>query len=257
MTGEKLPLLVIGRSENPRCFKHVKTLPVSYKANRKSWMTSVLFEEWLRVIDAMMKQQKRKIVMILDNCPAHPAVKGLHNTELIFLPPNSTSITQPMDGGVIRAFKQSYRKKLLIKRLAAFEAGQEFSFNLLDSLFLLRHSWDCVTPSLIANCFRHCGFGSMDEPGENEPLFEEEIVEVSNIFERMRILFQIPCAIEFPDYVRVDDELEVSNLLTDQQIIKCVMNKSDEEHIESEEADNADVNPTPSNKQVLRSLLLI
>ena len=48
MSGsEKWPLLVIGKSRNPRCFKNVETLPVSYKANRKAWMTGDMFEEWV------------------------------------------------------------------------------------------------------------------------------------------------------------------------------------------------------------------
>ena len=36
---EKLPLIMIGKSENPRCFKKVKTKPIEYKANKKTWMT--------------------------------------------------------------------------------------------------------------------------------------------------------------------------------------------------------------------------
>ena len=48
MSGsEKWPLLVIGKSRNPRCFKNVKTLPVSFKANHKAWMTADMFEEWV------------------------------------------------------------------------------------------------------------------------------------------------------------------------------------------------------------------
>ena len=31
-TGEKLPMLVIGKSVKPRCFKHVKSLPCRYRA---------------------------------------------------------------------------------------------------------------------------------------------------------------------------------------------------------------------------------
>lgn len=39
MSGtEKLPLLVIGKSDKPRCFKGAK-IPVDYKANKKAWMT--------------------------------------------------------------------------------------------------------------------------------------------------------------------------------------------------------------------------
>lgn len=47
MTGtEKRKLLIIGKSNNPRCFKN-KALPVKYRANSKSWMTSKLFTEEL------------------------------------------------------------------------------------------------------------------------------------------------------------------------------------------------------------------
>lgn len=39
---KKLPLLVIGKSKNPRCFgqKRVKSLPVIYTNNQKAWMKS-------------------------------------------------------------------------------------------------------------------------------------------------------------------------------------------------------------------------
>ena len=36
---DKLPILVIGKAVNPRCFKNVKSLPVQYNANMKAWMT--------------------------------------------------------------------------------------------------------------------------------------------------------------------------------------------------------------------------
>ena len=44
-TGEKVPLLVIGKSKNPRCFKNVKSLPCSYKSQAKSWMDSYIFTQ--------------------------------------------------------------------------------------------------------------------------------------------------------------------------------------------------------------------
>lgn len=52
MTGEKLKPLVIGKSGNSRCFKNVKreSLPVKYKANKKSWMNSTVFEDWANVL---------------------------------------------------------------------------------------------------------------------------------------------------------------------------------------------------------------
>jgi hypothetical protein len=51
-------------------------------------MTSEIFINWLHQIDKKMTKKKRSIVMIVDNCPAHPHVKGLKSMKLVFLPPN-------------------------------------------------------------------------------------------------------------------------------------------------------------------------
>ena len=65
-------------------------------------MDGTLFEEWLRDLDRKFEMQGRKIVMIVDNCPAHPEVSGLKAVKLQFLAPNTTSCTQSMNQGVIR-----------------------------------------------------------------------------------------------------------------------------------------------------------
>ena len=35
-TGEKLPMLLIGKAEKPRCFKRIKSLPCKHKSQKKS-----------------------------------------------------------------------------------------------------------------------------------------------------------------------------------------------------------------------------
>ena len=40
---DKLPLLVIGKAANSRCFKNVNYLPVQYNAKMKAWKTSEIF----------------------------------------------------------------------------------------------------------------------------------------------------------------------------------------------------------------------
>ena len=97
--GKSLPMFVIGKSKNPRCFKRVKRVPCRYRAQQKSWMSSELFEEWVKELDQNFGSKKRKIALIIDNCPAHPDVPALEWVELIFPPPNTTSVTQPMDQG--------------------------------------------------------------------------------------------------------------------------------------------------------------
>jgi hypothetical protein len=48
-----------------------------------------------------------KILLILDNTPGHPPFTGdLHpNIKVVFLPPLTTSLIQPMDQGVTATFK--------------------------------------------------------------------------------------------------------------------------------------------------------
>ena len=97
MSGnDKLPLLIIGKYARPRCFKNIKTLPTLYTSNKKAWMTSEIFSDWLRKLDKKFTKKGRKVAMIVDNCPAHPQIRGLRSIELVFLPPNTTSKTQPV-----------------------------------------------------------------------------------------------------------------------------------------------------------------
>jgi transposase-like protein len=110
---DKLPLLVIGKFQNPRCFKGIKSLPVTYKANKKAWMVSSIFEEWLRNLDRRFMREKRKVLVFVDNCAAHPPIPNLKSITLKFLPPNTTSKLQPMDQGIINNLKVKYRQKLL------------------------------------------------------------------------------------------------------------------------------------------------
>ena len=40
-------------------------------------MGSDLFEDWVREQDKNVKSQNRKVLLIVDNCPAHPEIGGL------------------------------------------------------------------------------------------------------------------------------------------------------------------------------------
>lgn len=46
--GEKLPMFAIGKSRKPHCFSGVRNLHgCRYRLQKKSWMDSTLFEEWV------------------------------------------------------------------------------------------------------------------------------------------------------------------------------------------------------------------
>ena len=39
-------------------------------------MDSVLFEDWVRKINAEFKAKENKVALIIDNCPAHPEIEN-------------------------------------------------------------------------------------------------------------------------------------------------------------------------------------
>ena len=55
MEGDFEKPLVIGRAAVPRCTKNVKELPVTWKHNKKSWMNSHIFTEWVTEFNHKMK----------------------------------------------------------------------------------------------------------------------------------------------------------------------------------------------------------
>ena len=134
-------MFVIGKSVKPRCFKCVKTVICRYRAQHKSLMSGEFFENWVHEIDQKFAVSKRKIALIIDNCTAHPHVEKLKWVKLTFLPPNTTSHTQPMDQGIIRALKAKYCSLAVRKLILALEKKEPIpKFSILSAMYMLKKS---------------------------------------------------------------------------------------------------------------------
>ena len=79
LSGEKLPLLVIGKSAKPRCLANVSSYPTMYRSQPAAWMDSNLFIEYLQRLDRKYFIEKRKCVFFIDNCRAHPPIEHLNH----------------------------------------------------------------------------------------------------------------------------------------------------------------------------------
>ncbi len=192
MTGSEKPkLLVIGKAARPRKFpRDLSTLPVQYEHSSKAWMNSTIWDKLLRDWDRQLRLKDRRILLIIDNAPAHPKVANLTHINVHYLPKNSTSLVQPCDAGIIKNFKGKclenfvniqqitrifsgfYRSALSLRILAELEAAEETGpkggggaindptvsnlakkVTVLDAVHMLAKAWRDVKPSTIANCF--------------------------------------------------------------------------------------------------------
>jgi hypothetical protein len=103
-----------------------------------------------------------KIILTLDNCPAHPdaSLLVLGNVRVVSLPPNFTSIIQPMDRGILRSLKCYYRQKLMQKLIVACNRGQgvdgfKKEFNIKDAIWNLAKAWTGVTAETLKNAWHN------------------------------------------------------------------------------------------------------
>ncbi|XP_023706958.1 tigger transposable element-derived protein 1 isoform X2 [Cryptotermes secundus] len=160
------PLLVY-HSQTPRALKGVRfqNLPVHWRSNRKAWVTGKLFEDWFLNCFCVEVEQyccksgiAFKALLVLDNAPGHPAhLNDLHpNIRVMFLPPSSTSLMQPMNQGVLTIFKIYYMKLIFLQLLKASEgcgkqSVRDFwrSYNILHAIKNIRNAWNEVKDTLM------------------------------------------------------------------------------------------------------------
>nr|XP_033328818.1 tigger transposable element-derived protein 1-like [Megalopta genalis] len=149
------PLLVY-RSLNSRALKGVNrnTLPVYWKANPRAWVTGNLFKDWflncfVPNVERYLRQKNLsfKALLLLDNAPCHPQDMNNPNVKILFLPPNTTSLLQPLDQGIIYTSKTYYIRRGLRWILDVTDSK---SINVMEAWkkFSIKHCIDIIPLSL-------------------------------------------------------------------------------------------------------------
>ncbi|XP_032237746.2 tigger transposable element-derived protein 6 [Nematostella vectensis] len=208
--GEKELPIVIGRSENPRCFKNLpnKQYPYTcrYFANDKAWIRTEIMQEVLAKLNRRLKRENRNIMLFMDNAPCHPpSLKNTYsNIKIIFFPKNTTSKTQPLDSGIIANWKIHYKKRMLrfiCSKVSATITATDIvkSIDVLMSIEWGKQAWVEVQESYIIKCFKSTGLYPDTEPVDDDPFEGENLVQHEQI-DTMLATLSAPCtAQEFLD----------------------------------------------------------
>ena len=138
-------------------------LPIAATSKYDSQKNSYI----LKSLDRKVQLERRKIILFHDNAPCHPETlqNNFKNVKLIFLPKCTTSRLQPLDAGLIRAFKCKYTKRLLKYVVSRIDEGKNASeiiqdVNMAKANHWLQVAWRDVSTETI-NCFQKCGFGQV------------------------------------------------------------------------------------------------
>lgn len=251
----KLPLFIIGKSKKPRAFKNINpsSLPVYYRNQKSAWMDCNLFKSWffdefVPSVEKDLKLKKLPIrsLLLLDNAPSHPSEEDLVKGDIkaIFLPPNVTSLIQPMDQGVIEWLKRRYRRKYISSILEKSEEGCNIfeamkSLNIKDAIYTIAASWDELKPDTLRKSWRKLWPEVMTEIEQTE----DGKNDTQEIVKDLQTLEPNVSANEVEKWItECDKDCETYEELNDDHIVAAVMENDGEETV-NEDSDGEEDEP--------------
>jgi len=80
-------------------------------------MTGSIIEDWLIQFNSKMLKKNKHVIIFLDDAAWHPKLE-LSNIKFAWFPPDTTSVTQPMDQGIIYCVKLYYHLLLMQSLIA-------------------------------------------------------------------------------------------------------------------------------------------
>lgn len=166
--NEKPPLLFVCASAKPRRFdgKDPRGLGLQYSFTKKGWINRALFQTWPAEFNQKMKQDGRRILLVLDSASAHLADAPMTNVEVEFLLPNTTAVLQPIDAGVIASLKAWLKRRQgleAVKAVKQIVASSEpasgpksiYNASALQTMRWCQDAWESAAQSTIANSWTH------------------------------------------------------------------------------------------------------
>ena len=237
-------------------------------------MTSEIFQDWFfhEFIPAVAEYQRAKglpvkALLLMDNAPSHPSTQLLQsqdgNIKCLFLPPNTTSLIQPMDQGVLESTKRRYRKELLKKLLLADTSAEddpeltivEFwkKLNIKDAMFMIAKAWNDIPESTLRASWNKLLVNEDAEGSVEESAIVPELLHTLKCIDGCGDCDEV----DVREWITMDSSDQGYQLLDDDEIVRAVTDADttgDTE--EDEQCDECDVEEVaiPSHGEVLDML---
>lgn len=145
--SEKLQPLFVSHHEHPKCFrkKTAEQHGLHYFANNKAWMTGVIFSRWLQRLDFAMANQKRRILLFVNDAPSHVVSHlELKNVTVFVLTGGTAQMLNPVTTRLVTSFKKQFRRCYLQHALdkAALSRDGMFDVDVLQAMKWAASSWE-------------------------------------------------------------------------------------------------------------------
>jgi len=231
MTGEQLEPLIIGKSANPRNLskEKIKSLKLQYTSNSKAWITKEIFSLYLKDLNTKFQDENRNILLFLDNFSGHK-VNDLSNIKLHFLPPNTTSLIQPLDQGVINTFKINYRKIYLNTVISNGPENIKAAikdYKIVNAIENISTAWNKIEKDTIIHCFARICKSDHIENRNVINVDSKQVQKVKDLANKMHKFHILNEAMNIEDYIEIDNNKSYKELAAN-----ILLNeKLEEEHL--------------------------
>ena len=247
-------LSVIGKSKTPCCLQkkykmQVKDMSVDWYASKNAWMTGEIHHQIMSKLNNEMRLSNRHILYVCDNASSHK-VRDYSHIKFLMLPPNATSIMQPLDQGIILSAKRRYKKKLAERYLACVENNKDANsllkaLDIVQATNMIAASWRETSSTIIQNCkagFKHHAVDPASEIQE-DPL-PAPSPDVWNRVQRWL------GDVQFDEFAASEPEAGTAQPMSDQDIVNIVLTENDVQ----EESDDESEEEIPSTSAIKTSV---
>ncbi|KAH7461395.1 hypothetical protein PRNP1_001574 [Phytophthora ramorum] len=205
--SEKLQPLFVSHHEHPKCFrkKTAEQHGLHYFSNNKAWMTGVIFTRWLQRLDFAMANQKRRILLFINDMPSHVVAHlDLTNVVVFILSPAVCQMLNPITSRVVTTFKKRFRRYHLRHAIDKSEATKNsmFDVDVLQAMKWAAASWDEITTETIKRAWIPTQLVrnrvGMDE---HDLLQEEEEVLLDTELEHLMLFLRLEDPVPMMEYL--------------------------------------------------------
>ena len=226
-------LSVIGKSKTPRCLQkkykmQVKDMSVDWYASKNAWTTGEIHHQIMTKLNNEMRLSNRHILYVCDNASSHQ-VRDYSHIKFLMLPPNATSIMQPLDQGIILSAKRRYKKKLAERYLACVENNKDANsllkaLDIVQATNMIAASWRETSSTIIQNCFRKAGFKHHAVDPASEIQEDPLPTPAPDVWNRVQRWLG---DVQFDEFAASEPEAGTAQPMSDQDIVNIVLTEND------------------------------
>ena len=254
-------LSVIGKSKTPRCLQkkykmQVKDMAVDWYASKNAWMTGEIHHQIMTKLNNEMRLSNRNILYVCDNASSHQVQEYSH-IKFLMLPPNATSIMQPLDQGIILSAKRRYKKKLAERYLTCVENNKDANsllkaLDIVQATNMIVASWRETSSTIIQNCFRKAGFKHHAVDPISEIQEDPLPAPAPDVWNRVQRWLG---DVQFDEFAASEPEAATAQPMSDQDIVDLVRAENDAQE-ESDDESEEEI-PASAIKTSLEFLAMI